>query len=364
MRAVAGPREEPLLLTYIDPRHDPRWDQFVRDCRHASVYHLGAWAGIISATYRFRVRYLALEDSRANLRAVMPLLYKRGPVSGARLRSLPVVPFAGPLAETPALEREIVTAACREVRPGEQLVITTSSDALSGLPGLAQRAGLPRWVVPLGEGADPARWHAGNRNPARGVRRSQAAGVTVREARSEADLRTFYQLYLRTQRRLRAVPRSLRQLTMERSEFGPAGVFRLFMAESRGTPVAAAVWHVFAGTVEGLYYGGDERRLDLRGNHALYAHVLDWALDHGCTELDLGGAAPGSSLAYFKRQWGAVPVPLHFYVYPAEAAPSDPAAPPAPAPAEVGERRWLERIWSVTPLPLIRLAGTVVYRYL
>ncbi len=348
----------------LDPLKDPRWDRFVRSHDRASAYHLSDWAAILASAYRFRVRYLALEDAHQRLRAVMPLMYKRGPVSGARLRSLPVVPFCGPLADTDALERDMMVAACNSVPSGAQLVVTTSSSSLVGLPGVACRPGLPRWIVPLDGSVDPSRWRCGGRNPARGVRKAEAAGVRVREARSAADLRTFYRLYLRAQRRLRALPRRLAQLTLDRSAFGPEGVFRLFLAEHEGRTIAGTLWHAFGPTMDGLYYGGDERFTGLAPNHAMYSHVLDWALEHGYEELDLGGAASGSSLAYFKSQWGAEPVPLYFYVYPARAAPPDSTRPPAPSSIEIADHRVLDSVWQLAPLDALRVAGTLAYRYL
>ena len=63
----------------------------------ATVYQLGAWARILGAAYRFEPRYLALEDEDGGLRGVLPLLYKKGLVSDARVRSLPVFPAGGPL---------------------------------------------------------------------------------------------------------------------------------------------------------------------------------------------------------------------------------------------------------------------------
>jgi Acetyltransferase (GNAT) domain len=348
----------------LDPTRDRRWDRFVCERPGATVYHLSGWAEILGRTYRFRPSYLALEDARGRLRAVMPIAYKRGPLSGARMRSLPAVPFAGPLGANPALERELMAAACERLGEAQQLVVTTSTAGLDELPGVARRPGLPRWIVPLDGSTDPSRWRAGSRNPARGVRRSAAAGVRVREATSEADLRAFYRLYLRTQRRLRGLPRRYLQLAMARSLFASQGIFRLFLAEYHARPVAGAVWHVFGGQVEGLYYGGDERFLPARPNHALFAHVLEWALEHGQRALDLGGALPGSSLAYFKSQWGARPTPLYFYVYPARAAPADPKAPPAPSSVELAEIGWLERAWTRAPLALTRAAGAIAYRYL
>ncbi len=352
-----------LTAASVDPLADERWDAFVKGHPQASVYHLAAWARILGEAYGFKPRYLALEDRDQRLRAAMPILYKRGPVSGARHRSLPVVTLGGPLADSSGLEREVMAAARERVRGPEQLIVTTSSSSLAQLDGLACRPGLPRWVVGL-EQTDPARWRSGSRNPARGVRRAASLGLTVREAANEADLRAFYRLYLRAQRRLRALPRRYRQLQLTRALLGPAGHFKLFLVSHEGRDIAGAVWLAFGATVEGLYYGGDERFNHLRPTHALYAHVLEWALANGYRELDLGGAAAGSSLAYFKAQWGAQPVPLYFFVHPAQAAPIDTHAAPSPAPREIPDVKLLARAWRFAPLSAIRLAGALAYRYL
>jgi hypothetical protein len=352
-----------LQLARIDPIADRRWDEFVRSHERASVYHLAGWSRILAETYRFSPHYLVLEDRQRRLRAVLPLLGKRGPVSGRRLRSLPVVPAAGPLGDDRRLELQLMEAASSLVQPGEQLVVTTTTPGLEQVAGVAVRPGLPRWVVPL-DTVDPGRWRSGARNPARGVHQSKLAGVSVREAFFEDDLRTFYTLYLRNQRRLQALPRSYRQLRLAWSLLAGEGVFRLFLAEHGGRPIAGAVWHAFGRRLEGLYYGADERFVGLRPSHALYAYALEWALAHGCDELDLGGAELGSSLAAFKSQWGAQLVPLYFYVYPGDAAPVDPEAPPAPNSREISEIGWLEPIWTRLPLVALRAGGTIAYKYL
>jgi hypothetical protein len=351
----------PLRLVRVDPIHDPRWDAFVRGNPRATVYHLAAWAEILSSAYRFEVRSVALEDDRRRLRAVLPLLYKHGPMSGKRFRSLPAVPYAGPLGENAELEREIVLAACGLVGPGEQLVIATLSDEVGDLDGVARRPGVPRWVVSLDENTDLGRLQKGSRNPAPGVRQSVTAGIQVREADSERDLRRFYRIYLRNQRRLRAIPRRYRQLVHDRSLLRPEGIFKVLIAEYRSEPVAGMMIHVFGSTVEGLYAASDERFLQTRPNHALYLRLLEWALERGFREVDLGGAYPGSSLAFFKAQWGAVEVPLHYYIYPEAAAPQDPNLAPDSAP---GGLSLPNRVWDRIPLPVLGGAGVIAYSYL
>src|SRR5690349_583257 len=82
-------------LVAIDPLSDRRYEQFVSACDRAGAYHAGAWARILAAAYGARPSYLALEGGDGELQAVLPLMATRGILSGRRLRSLPVTPFAG-----------------------------------------------------------------------------------------------------------------------------------------------------------------------------------------------------------------------------------------------------------------------------
>ena len=77
------------LVREVDPLVDPRWDGYVRGHDAATVYHLGAWAAILRGAYGFRPRYLASEED-GRLTGVLPLMRKKGIVSDARLRSIPV----------------------------------------------------------------------------------------------------------------------------------------------------------------------------------------------------------------------------------------------------------------------------------
>jgi hypothetical protein len=94
----------------VDPLADARSDAYVGDHHAATVYHLGAWAEIMRRAYGFQPRYLVLEDG-GRLRGVLPLMRKKGIVSDARLRSIPVFSYGGPLGDAPAEEHTLLEAA-------------------------------------------------------------------------------------------------------------------------------------------------------------------------------------------------------------------------------------------------------------
>lgn len=354
----------------IDPLSDPRWDAFVRSSPEAGAYHLGAWAAIFQAAYSFKPEYLALMDAGERVVGALPLMRTRGLATGRRLRSMPVVPPTGPLAAGDDGKRALIEAACRltDERGARVWTLHSRSEGCDRLvPALRRLPKHPTWVLELPADPDEMRrgWKKTSNNLFRSLRKADKAGVTVREGRDESDLRTFYDLYLRTMRRRASLPRPYRQLAEDRRLLGPEGTFRLFVAEHEGDIVAGGVFHSFGDTLDLLYNGSDDARLDVRPNHALYWHAIEWAVEAGHAHLDFGHARPESSLARFKAQWSAQEVPEYRYDY-------VPGAVPEAAPAETkarplhgrGREGALERVWPRLPLRATRAAAGIAYRWL
>jgi hypothetical protein len=360
-----------LAVAPIDPVADPRWDAFVREHPDAGPYHLGAWAQILRAAYGFKPAYLALESAAGDLVGGLPLMRTRGLVTGSRIRSLPVVPAAGPLAPHADGTRALLEAGCRLADGGRTRVWTLHARAGGYedlVPDLRPVPKYPTWILELPPDPDELRrgWKKTSNNLWRSLRKADRAGVSVREGRSEADLRAFYALYLRTMRRRRALPRAYRQLREDRRLLGPDGTFRLFVAEHEGDVVAAGVYHALGEAVDLLYNGSDDSRLDVRPNHALYWHVIAWAAEAGYPRVDFGFARRETSLARFKAQWGGREVPEFRYDY-VPGAPDEAGAASGGAPRALqgrGRQGPLERVWPHVPLPATRLAATIAYRYL
>jgi hypothetical protein len=354
----------------IDPVADARWDAFVRAHPDAGPYHLGAWAEILRAAYGDRPAYLALLSPAGEVIGGLPLMRTRGVVTGSRMRSLPVVPPAGPLASSDDGVRALLEAACRLADDAGSRVWTLH--ARGGgyeelVPELRPVPKYPTFVLDLPPDLDELRrgWKKTSNNLWRSLRKADRAGVTVREGRSEADLRTFYDLYLRTMRRRTTLPRPYRQLREDRRLLGPDGTFRLFVAEHDGDVVSAGLYHAFGDAVDLLYNGSDDARLDVRPNHALYWHVIEWAAQAGYRHMDFGYGRSGSSLARFKEQWSAREVPEYRYDYvPGSGGGAAPAAAGGRALEGRGRSGPVERVWPRLPLRATRAAGALAYRWL
>jgi CelD/BcsL family acetyltransferase involved in cellulose biosynthesis len=354
----------------VDPRQDPRWDRFVRSRPDATVYHLSAWAKILHAAYGGRPRYLAVSTAEGDrLDGVLPLMSTRGVITGRRLRSLPVVNAAGPLALGHGAATALLSTACDIAQRERRMLDIRSRSA--GLDALDDRLSsvpkYPNWVAPVPppDQLDLGSWKKHSRNLYRSVKKAQVAGLNFREARGAIDLRRWYRLYLATMRKRRTLPRPWRHLEMTRRLLEPSGDFRLFVVEAGDRMVAGVVTHPFGDAVELVYNGSDPDSLELRPNHLLNWGVLGWASEHGHTLLDLGEAAEGGPLSRFKAQFGAEPVLDYRYDYGTVAASGlDKRARAASSELEQPDAEGLlTRAWSHAPLAATRAAAAVAYRF-
>jgi CelD/BcsL family acetyltransferase involved in cellulose biosynthesis len=332
---------------------------------------MAAWSAVLARAYRFTPRYLAIEDADGRLRGVLPVAGKHGPVTGARLQSLPVVPGpAGPLGASSADETALIAAACRMA--DEQGAALRFRSQAGHYAGDGVRLGVtpaqPSYLLDLPSDAAELRagWKRGG-NLARNLRKAERAGLSTREAHGDDDLRAFHGLYLRNMAKHGAVPHSPRFFAAARDALAPLDAFVLLLVEKDGEPVAATVSFAFGQTLEATFAVSDERYSDLRPSYAVWWETIRAAIARGLRVVDFGGTSSGPQ-AHFKAQWGTRQVPAYDYVYPVPPT-TDPHADgqaPAPPPGRLRRlrARALAPVWRQAPPPVRRVAGEIVYRYL
>ena len=85
----------------MDPLTDPRWDAYVRAHPRGDRLPPRRMGGDPAAARTASgPDYLALETDDGRLTGVLPLLRKKGLISDARMRSIPVFSYGGPLGDS------------------------------------------------------------------------------------------------------------------------------------------------------------------------------------------------------------------------------------------------------------------------
>lgn len=344
---------------------------------NGSIYHHPAWLEALEGESGQKGVYLSCVDAADRVLAILPMIYTRGlpfklggELAGRRLSSLPRTPIAGPLSidsrATVAVLREAVLRVSQ--KRGTGLQIKTQGRELEGLvDGLVCKPWRLSYVlrlpepsgghyrVPDGQERAKIKW---------AVKKASKLGVTVRPAKTEADLRHWYEAYLETMRRNMIPPRPFRFFAALWKTLRPAGLMQVLIAEhgeaSGKKLIAGAVFLIFGRTVSYAFSGMHRQYSSLRANDAIQWHAINEACHKGFQTFDFGEVPEGhTELAKFKSKWGAEPTRLYRYSTP---APSVPKNGKADSPSNIAS---LSRvIWPYLPLKLTEWMGDHIYRRL
>jgi CelD/BcsL family acetyltransferase involved in cellulose biosynthesis len=366
-----APASTALRVSVVEPRQDPRWDAFVTAHPQGLIYQHSSWLDSLRAEYRQPQITLLCEDADGQVRGVLPLLLTRGlplkkhdELLGARLSSLPRTPLGGPLASDGAATSALLQAAVALVQRGDapRLQIKRAARDLDGLAGLQAVTWRDSYVRELPD--DPEQLRFGNaRNHSRvrwSINKALKAGVVVREAATEEDLKRWYGVYLAMMRTIPVPPRPYRFFSALWRNLRPLGFMQLLLAEvpdaGRSRLVAGSVFLRFGREVSYAFSGARPADLPLRAQDVIQWTALRAACADGFRSYDFGEVSAGDSgLAEFKHKWGSEPVQLYRYYFPAVQATDAQDSSGGPSPAH--------RAWNRLPLPATAVAGDLNYRY-
>jgi CelD/BcsL family acetyltransferase involved in cellulose biosynthesis len=325
-RSLAEPGSA-LRVVEVDSQTDPRWESLVTTLSDGLIYHHPAWLRVLEEAYGYKPVNLACEDADGELQGILPLYYMRRPFTGRCFVSLPRTPQAGPLARDERTMAILLQGAVERVRkePGTCLQLKVFSNALDGLVGSVVSA---PWSVTyrmkLPERLELLRF-GNSRNHSRirwAINKATRLGVEVHPAQTERELRAWYSLYLDTMRRLAVPPRPYHFFEVAWTQLQPRGLMRLLLAEryesGRSKLLAGSLFLTFGQTFFYAFTGWSREDLLLRPNDVVQWRAIHDACAEGYRYYDFGEVdRDDQGLADFKSKWGAEPVWLYRYYYPA-----------------------------------------------
>lgn len=331
---------------------DRCWGAFVAGHPQTTPFHDPAWAQLIVDCYGLAGFALVERDHTGTVTGGLPVVVApRLPRGARRLVALPYTDFVRPLVDTtrePALAESLDEA--RRRLGFDRLELRT---ALAGARRVRTDAVIHTLELEADSDAVLGRLTKGKR---RDVRAAQRSGLTVRRAEREIDVtKTYFDLHLRTRRRLGvpSQPRRFFRLLWQRV-VEPGGGFVL-LAEEHGVPVAGAVFLAKNQTVVYKYSASDRSAAT-----GPTTDLLVWrAIEHGCrggfTTFDFGRSElEAIGLRRFKSRWGAHEQPLDYSVV------GDPTG------GEIESTRGRGLVAGVlrrAPVWVTRVSGELLYRY-
>ena len=334
----------------------PDWLEFVSGSPTALPYHHPAWARMLADCYGMPAFALVQHGPAGRIIGGLPCVEVKAPWGDRRWVSLPYTDACPPLC-APELTSDELLAELVGVRKTARVAALEVRGALEGPGAFAQP--MAAWTHTLTLDRDPevVLRNCHRSQVQRNITRAERSGVTVSWGQTpDALLDTFYSLHVQTRRRLGVPvqPRRFFRLLWERLIEPGLGRVLIAYASASDTPIAAAVFLTWNGTIVYKYGASDAASWSLRPNHLLFWTAIRWGCENGYHRFDFGRTDLASAgLREFKRYWGTDERPLVYSVL-AERAPAAPRGRLAAALGGVNRH---------APPVVCRLTGELFYRY-
>lgn len=321
------------------------WDHFVHTHPMGSPFHLMAWRDILRENFSYKPKYrVAVENDR--IVGILPLFLVENIVTGSVLISTPFAVYGGILAASEAAH-EALKGHVREM--ADRLDVqyldlrNRSENQCINAEPVDRYATFTRAVGPSDQESLLAALPQKTRNL---VRKALKFPFQMRAAQN---LDTFYELLVRTYRRLGtpAFPRVFFQSIVR--NFGGMVDIREVWLEGRA--VAASLNFLFREQMHTYYAASADDAWAMGPNNYMYFEHLLWAGNHGFRVFDFGRSKKGTGPYSFKKHFGATEHPLPYEVLLVKRLDMPNFSPTNP------NFDLAVKVWRKIPLPVTKILG-------
>lgn len=354
-------RRSPLTLSSAFELNDSNeWNSFINVSQYASAYHLWEWGEALSQTYGYKRHYLAYAQGEETV-AAFPLIHIKSMLFGNRLISLPFCEYGGIVLRTSLKPEEArssvgvlldasaslarnIGAAHIEIR--EPLIL---SDAFRA-EGYEVSKEYVTFKIDLTKTTKQL-WSELDKKTRNAVRKSMKSGLELEIAKEPIQLKTYYQLYLQTQKRLGSPPHCHELFSNLFRAFSPRYGMRVLLAKRQDKAVAGII--IFSREDEIFWWSNvsDTKYRSLNPTNFLLWNSIEWGAENGYRLMDMGRTRRGTTIYNFKAGWGGRETILQDYTCFLK---SGRKQPPDPSQKRF---RYLSRMWSLLPLGVSKRLG-------
>jgi FemAB-related protein (PEP-CTERM system-associated) len=341
-------------------------DQYVLEHPRGLAYHLSAWEQAVEGSYGFKCyRLTAFTGNRIS--GVLPLVRIRLPMMPGTLVSLPYCDAAGPLADTPQIEHQLISDALHLARTmGIKNLSIRSSAPMAGIsPETTRHPGKVRMLLPLPDSAEKllsslkAKVRSQVKKPFKDGLVVKSGGLSLVD--------DFYPLFAENMRDLGSPVHARAWIRQILRCFGNRAVLFIVKLPDQ-TPAAGGILLCHPNMVSVPWASSLRRFNRWNPNMMLYWSFLKYAADNHYPIFDFGRSTPGEGTYSFKKQWGAVPSPLHWADFNTLDSLEEPAVQPVPSlsalSSDCAKRKLAESVIMKMPVSISRMVGILVRKYI
>jgi FemAB-related protein (PEP-CTERM system-associated) len=330
-----------------------RWDQYVMDNDHGSVFHTTSWLKLIQSSFPHRPFHLVAETPAGKISGILPLFLVRSRIFGHIMTSTPQAAYGGILADNDpvsiklfseaqklAQEKNVQFLELRNLHPSETLSLRTKDLYVTFTQELTDDPKKNFSSIPRKTRAE--------------CRHGIKNGLEFKI--NEIGVDDFYKVYSRSVRDLGTPVFSKRLFSNGIQEFGDN--CKIISVHWKNKLVSS-VWTLFYKDEILPYYGGAIREYNRLGvNNFMYWMLIKYGCENGYRVFDFGRSKKGTGSFNFKKRWGMVmkDLPYQYYLVRQKSLPDT---------SPLNPKFSLSiRLWQKLPLPIANAFGPFIAKHL
>jgi hypothetical protein len=344
------------MLVELNPLEDPRWDELVIGHPEGTIYHHSAWHQVLCETYGYTPLYLGQTIPGGNkIFGIFSFMLVNSILTGKRVVSLPFTTYCNPLMPEEMLE-EAVHFAFKRFSNVDYVELKLVEKVPGGGGQLGVESRFVTHILSLGGGIDDLFRSFHPTSIRQRVRRAERTGLAVRMAKTDSDLRQFYEFYALMRRKNGIPPQPYSFFANMRRILASKDLLEIPVIEFQGRVIAAAILLKFNSTWHLEYSNSDPLFLKESPNQLLIWKCIEMAHRAGAKSFDFGRTALShQSLLEFKDRWQAQRRGIRYHYFPLNTKGN-----------HLNSRSdgFLVRLNKRLPLALLKWEGRLLYRHM
>ena len=341
-----------MEIKLFSSEHASQWNSYVENNKNASVYHLLEWKNVIKEVFGHETYYFYAIDDNGVVKGVLPLVILNSLVFGNFMVSLPFFNYAGVLAETPAIDRQLFLKAAslaKELKAKHILYRQQKEISLDypcNLDKVSLALELPETVEALSK-----QFKSKLRSQ---IKRPLREGIKIHIGGEEL-LPDFYQVFSINMRDL-GTPVYSRKFFYEMFRVFPDKC-HLVVAKINEKPVSAAFLIGYKDVMEVPWASTLRQYNSIGANMFLYSEMLKFCIEKGYKTFDFGRSSVDSGTLRFKKQWGTLTTrQLYWYSWADEGSVAENISPKNP------KYQIAIKAWKKMPLIMANFLGPMIVK--
>ena len=336
--------------------NEPGITEFLDSDARARIYHHPLWLQSLCDAYGGEPFYLLIKEDEI-IQGLAPfILFQKG--SSKKVISLPFTNYCDYILPDNVELHTALDNISSQLGPISEFDMRVLSD--KPLDQFSYSNDFLVHIIELQPTPEETFKSFGRRSIRRFIKRAEENNLTFRLGNSEEDLKIFYELEVKLRRDIGLPPAPYNFFYCIWSNLKKQEMIFLPIVFAGEEPIAASLVLHYKERIYFEYTGLSKERKDLYGNHKIHWDMIKLAQnDYDVKYVDLGRVSINhTSLIFFKENWGAKPFKVYHKRYPSQKKESlfnmfvESSLPV------------LKYINKKLPVPLIKLEGRYIYKYL